>query len=912
MIPISLRMAAFGPYLRETVIDFTRLQEQSLFLITGATGGGKTSILDGMCFALYCRATGGRRGWTEMRCDSAPDDVPTRVDFVFRLGKETYRFCRSIRVHYVRGSGRKEFREEHACWKEQNGEWELWESGSETQVRRCAEKLTGLTPEQFSQVIVLPQGDFLRLLRASSREKSEMLRTLFAMTEWVKIQDVLRERTKTLEKQVEKVDTERDALLRQEQAETPEELMEKIEQFREQEKKLTVSLQEKQKEWMQAEQRLRLCREWMQAQQRLLSEKKNVQQRLEERQVIQEKLEQQKKAMSRVPDLRQEAAQAAKRAARLEGDLQAAGQLAEIMKKLRQTKKDQEEAQLRRGKAAQIQKEYGERLAAGQKFLLEIQTATEKLPKLQEADTYLRQGIEAYQELERVKVQLQQRKKDIQLHQAQLDEEMVKAKTLTASKNHQEVLRSANQISRLASTLQEGEPCPVCGSLHHPSPANRQAEQMEDGEFEKLVQLEEQARAAVSTQEGVLHALREELTRLEQEAQGRFEKAQSFGSREEIQKQRKACTDMLIQTRAIAEKSVAAQKRLEKLSQELEKARQEEESAQRTLEGLSAREKEQLARKEELIQKWGGNLPVPEQLEKEKTLADQTVLSRNRQADQLEKEWSVLQNQIGGAESALKEAQQRVQQAEEECSQREKSWKGEKIPTEEEASARYQEKKAEVEKLNHTAGQLSQQIGSGTQSLARLKKLEEQFSHLQKAYHQAARLYKLLSGSNPMRIPVDKYVLSIMLEEILACANRYFAQFSRERYALLRSQERAANNAYSGLDLVVLDGMTGHERSVDTLSGGEQFLASLSLALGLSEVVQNQSGCVRLEALFIDEGFGSLDQETLDTAMKALAMLHQGGRMIGIISHVSELRNRISSRIEVSRLPDGTAKAEVI
>ena len=183
MIPISLRMAAFGPYLREMVIDFTRLQEQSLFLITGATGGGKTSILDGMCFALYCRATGGRRGWTEMRCDSASDDVPTRVDFLFRLGKETYRFCRSIRVHYVRGSGRKEFREEHACWKEQNGEWELWESGSETQVRRCAEKLTGLTPEQFSQVIVLPQGDFLRLLRASSREKAEMLRTLFAMTE---------------------------------------------------------------------------------------------------------------------------------------------------------------------------------------------------------------------------------------------------------------------------------------------------------------------------------------------------------------------------------------------------------------------------------------------------------------------------------------------------------------------------------------------------------------------------------------------------------------------------------------------------------------------------------------------------------------------------------------------------------
>ena len=136
MIPISLTMTAFGPYLRETTVDFTRLGDRSLFLITGSTGGGKTSILDGMCFALYCRATGGRRGWTEMRCDSAADDQPTSVDFVFSLGKEYYRFRRSIRVHFVRGSGRREFREEHVCWKwkEEDGDWELWESGSETQV----------------------------------------------------------------------------------------------------------------------------------------------------------------------------------------------------------------------------------------------------------------------------------------------------------------------------------------------------------------------------------------------------------------------------------------------------------------------------------------------------------------------------------------------------------------------------------------------------------------------------------------------------------------------------------------------------------------------------------------------------------------------------------------------------------
>ena len=175
MTPILLDMQAFGPYLHQTKIDFTKLGTDSLFLITGATGGGKTSILDAMSFALYCRATGGRRSWEEMRCDSASDDVSTFVEFQFRLGGEVYRFVRSRRVHFVRGSGRREFREEHYCkvlqWDPdfQRDMWRELESGSESQVRRYAEKLLGLTAEQFSQVIVLPQGHFLRLLRASSR-----------------------------------------------------------------------------------------------------------------------------------------------------------------------------------------------------------------------------------------------------------------------------------------------------------------------------------------------------------------------------------------------------------------------------------------------------------------------------------------------------------------------------------------------------------------------------------------------------------------------------------------------------------------------------------------------------------------------------------------------------------------------
>lgn len=429
-------------------------------------------------------------------------------------------------------------------------------------------------------------------------------------------------------------------------------------------------------------------------------------------------------------------------------------------------------------------------------------------------------------------------------------------------------------------------------------------------ELELLRAQEEKARNTVSAGEGRLRALEEEVAQWEKELSSRREQAWAFGSRESLVQSQKELAQKLQTARAAAQKRVAAQKRIDDLNRELETARTSGEAALREREALLARETEQRIRQEELLSRWQGNPPQPEQILKEKKQAEEQALSLNQKASQMEKEWSLLQNQAGAAAAALQEAQRRAEEAQTECSRREAGWQGD-IPGEEALSLQYQQEKEKLDEMNRSLGQISQQLTAGKSSLRQLEELEKEFGQLQTAYQQTARLYRLLSGSNPMRIPLDKYVLSIMLEEILACANRYFARFSRERYALQRSRERASNNAYGGLDLEVLDGMTGHQRSVDTLSGGEQFLASLSLALGLSEVVQSQSGCVRLESLFIDEGFGSLDQETLDTAMKALSLLHQGGRNIGIISHVSELRNRIPARIEVSRLPDGTAKAIV-
>ena len=192
-----------------------------------------------------------------------------------------------------------------------------------------------------------------------------------------------------------------------------------------------------------------------------------------------------------------------------------------------------------------------------------------------------------------------------------------------------------------------------------------------------------------------------------------------------------------------------------------------------------------------------------------------------------------------------------------------------------------------------------------------MRQLTQELSEQEARYTRVARLSKSLGGANPLKMPILQYVLSVMLDQVLVSANRFFSTLSRGRYALRLMEGPKGGNALGGLDLEVLDGASMLPRSIETLSGGEQFLASLSLAFGLSDVVQAHSGAVRLDALFIDEGFGSLDGETLDVAMKALAMLQNSGRLVGIISHVSELKNRIPCRVEVTRDGNGLAHAGI-
>ena len=739
-----------------------------------------------MSFALYCRATGGRRSWEEMRCDSASDDVSTFVEFQFQLGGEVYRFVRSRRVHFVRGSGRREFREEHYCkilqWDPdfQRDMWRELESGSESQVRRYAEKLLGLTAEQFSQVIVLPQGDFLRLLRASSREKAEMLRTLFSMTEWVKIQNALGEQSKALEKQLSEADAARDAVLRQEGEETLSGLREKALRLEEEEKALEEQAKTAGETLQKAEQTLAARRELTRVRLTARQERENLSRWEEEGKKAEAALAEQKAAMEEVPHLREESRKEAARAARLEEELQQAQTLAQVSDRLRETEKALQDAragveQSQKGPAGDC-RPFGDRgslyegsaggsgeaagppgaggqFGPGRAGVSGVGRRPGKSPPAGKRGGYT-----------------EGRLRPAGRHRPEPHGKPVPGRKPCSGRTGLPFWRQG---------WKKGSPvrCAVPGTI--PRRLARERGAMEKGELEELRRQENQARQAVSAGEGKLRALETQWEQAKGEAAQRETQAAAFGPREELARKRQSLAKELAEVQAIAGKRAAAQKRLDALQQELESARRQGEEALGRQKSLSARLEEQQARQKELLSRWQGEAPKPDSLRREWEQAQARSRTSSEKADALEKDWASLQSRAAGARASREEARLRWEQAEADCRQREAAWQGE-IPPEEAVSQQYQEAKARLDGLNRGRGEKSQQKKSSAQAVKRLEALEEEFSGLQKQYCQAARLYKLLSGSNPRRVPMDKYVLSIMLEEILACANRFLTRFSRD------------------------------------------------------------------------------------------------------------------------------------
>ncbi len=898
MKPIQITMQAFGCYLRRTTVDFTKLGENPLFLITGATGGGKTTILDAMCFALYCKATGGRRSWSSMVCAAAKQEAETMVDFVFSLGGETYRFYRLQQRYAARGTGALKTREEHSCYRRNAGNWELLLTGAESKVRERAERLLGLTCEQFSQVMVLPQGDFLKLLLASSRDKAQMFQTLFATEQWAKVTLILKKMADGLQQQAGELSAAKKLILEREEAETAEQLEEKCldtEQCLEAEG-IRYALLQKELEHYNSEfnAALELTRKFERAE-ALRTELLSLKKQEEEIGRKTESLKLSRLAGNVIPYYT--AYQAAHR------------DLSEKQRRLENAKRTKELAQEEyRTASEQVPQAKKHREAAtilAQTFT-QLDTARVGAQRLKKIRACLKEDEAILAERNRFQEQSAASLKDAQercqkgveyIRQAQ--EKYLHLPQLMAQV---QAMLQSDAAAALATGLREGGPCPVCGSVHHPVPA-KQSEQLEAVQSE-LADAKKSGEALEKYEKRL-----NELEKLQQKEQQKFEQGKAKISEIEMETaSQRAAEKELLQSLGefydadkIEKEIHSVQNQMKKNAEQADQLEARFATSQSALAASTAvAESAEKAYAESMKTEEGAKERLRTESAAAKLRPDtdfSSVVFSPTQEDTLERE-------INDYRASCKSRQEQLEALEQEL-------KGKERPNLEAVKAILwgaQQKSGEMAKK---MGSLKQSAESARKSLKKLTELAKQGNSLQERYARTSRLAAMLSGKTGLKIPLHQFVLGIMLDDILSCANNTFSVLSSGRYSLSRLDGASGGNTLGGLDLQVFDAHSGGVRSVETLSGGELFLASLSLAFGLSEVVQNYSGSVHLDSIFIDEGFGSLDQETLDTAMKALLQIQQSGRTIGIISHVSELKTRIASQIIVSKGADGGSTAEV-
>lgn len=855
MRPIRLELSAFGPYLEHTVIDFEKLNEAGLFLITGQTGGGKTTLLDAMSIALFYKSTGGRRTFQDMRCLAAADSDRTEVVYHFALGEDEYCFRRALYRRKKRGSDDFITEEENECKRRTADGWALAASGAARNVTGYAENLLSLTAEQFSQVIVLPQGKFMQLLRANSTEKAAILKTLFSCELWERIAMKFTERQKKLYAKRETCETKLKSLLEKHGAETAEALAVQTEALRSEcartEKALAAAkeaLTLAQKQYTRALQ-FEQCQK---AETDAEAQLKTAETRAASAKAQYTRAEQNRAGLTK---LTAEKDTLLKRSEQLRAEQERSLQKEQLLKELRAEEERERAVQKQAEDDRQKLPEVLRRIAVGEAFTEKADAAKDRLASLLQTQTILSEQLAALKtRSDAAKAEAQCKK----LWGAAEDA----ARTARLTVVGQDKLLSAaeakwnqNSAAALATGLADGTPCPVCGAVHHPVLA---------------------VPCAGETTKEELDALRKKLEDLRQEQSRAEQTAAAAKARHEVAfAQLSAANDAAKSITESEEVLTAAYIAAQTALNEAQKLAAQAPAAHKKLETLKA-EREALMQVES---RHNAALAACRAALEEKR-RQLSAMDAVRDAAQITLEMTEIQKRIRVLEqetAALEEAFHAAENA-----------------------------------LSVQLGRFGSDLRTIAESAAAVQQYTEEAAALDVQYSRAAKLAGYVTGrSNALRVPLLQYVLGMMLDETIQSANRFFSVLSRGRYALQHKQGKSGAG-YGGLDIEVLDGMSGTCRSVETLSGGEQFLASLSLAFGLSDVVQSYSGAVRLDSIFIDEGFGSLDTDTLDTAMRALESIRQSGRVVGIISHVSELQSRIPTMIRIWKTASGSAAAKVI
>ncbi|MYX93491.1 AAA family ATPase [Streptomyces sp. SID486] len=985
-----LDITAFGPFGGSHTVDFDALSTAGLFLLHGPTGAGKTSVLDAVCYALYGSVPGARQSGQGMnlRSDHAERATRTEVRLALTVAGRRLEITRQPPWERpkLRGKGMtvdkaqtwlREYDARRAAWKDL--------SRSHQEIGTEIEQLLGMSREQFCQVVLLPQGEFARFLRADAEARGRLLGRLFDTQRFADVEKRLAERRRATEARVREGDTAllADAHRMQQEAGDAMELPDlapgdpglaetvlgaaAIARSTARERLAVAHCRLAAAESAHAAARRRLdeARELARLQSRFTEARQRAE-RLQERsgthRETQERMARARKAETVAPalELRETADAEHRRAATAEARVRGllpgshadadAGSLAAAARRTaeelggldaarraerRLAELADERAALDRQERADddVQREADAWLAAWDGTRAELRT---RIDSAQEAATRAEQlavqrapmqrRLDAARTRDRLAADLEQaRQRADASHQHALD---TRAHWLDLKEQ-----RLNGIAAELAAHLSDGEPCAVCGATEHPAPARKVAghvdRETEDAalaahqqagerqaEDERRLGLVREALAAATAEAGdtptdrltaeagelereyarvrreasALHSAQEELRQAEREREQRLDDrhhaavraASRLTRRDTLEREQAQLHTELTQALGGADSVAARAARLERQTALLTEAA----DAVRAAEDAARRLKDADARLADAAYRAGFDTPRAAAAALLDPAAHRELQHR---LDAWQQEEATVRAVLAEADTAAA-----ARQAPADLTAAERAADTADRRLREAASARDAAARCRTE--------LDRLSARATAAVRRLAPLREE-------YERVARLAALTAGTsadNERRMRLESYVLAARLEQVAAAATVRLSRMSSGRYTLVHSDDRTGRGR-SGLGLHVVDAWTGRERDTATLSGGETFFASLALALGLADVVTDEAGGIRLDTLFIDEGFGSLDDQTLDEVLDVLDSLRERDRSVGIVSHVADLRRRIHARLEVVKGRTGSS-----
>ena len=927
MRPNKLKISAFGPYADVVELDMDRLGGSGLYLITGDTGAGKTTIFDAITYALYGEASGNHREPSMLRSKYARPETPTEVELVFTYDGRQYTVRRN--PEYERPAKKGD-----GLTVQKAGAELTYPDGrvvtKTRDVNSAVKDILGIDRGQFAQIAMIAQGDFLRLLLAETKDRQAIFRDIFQTRLYQTLQERLREETAALSRQYEekkrsiaqyiggaRCGEEDRALLEEAQAgQMPlDEVMELLEKITAQDQAAETLLAERtadiNRELDEVNGNLARAAEYQKMEAALAEAEKK-------RAAADKKLAAQTEALEEQQALQEQREGLDREIAGLEAAFadydaldQRCEQLAALEKQHQKDSGDLESSRRRLQKAQSCIQQWTSRREA-------LEGAGEERERLRRERDALQGRLDTLDALHR---QLQEYRRDCRQLQSAQDayrDAAAQAARLRDDYERKNRLFLSEQAGILAETLRPGMPCPVCGAVEHPQPARKAEQAPSEAElrqaqevFEKSRLAEQNASVKAGKIKGNADARRENL---EQQAQKLLEAVKGARSPlltetgqvleealrdlgnaasglQRLQKQHAAAIGEFDRQIKAEEERIKQRAELDAL---LPKAKKEQEKIENSIARLDKAVNTAAGQMDSLqaeIESYQGKLDFPGRTEAE-TYRDGLVQKQAAMRRALES----AQSAHAAAEKALAALTGQTAQLQSQLTNavpidRQRELDRRTALTEERNSSSRKQKEHQIRiAANETA--LNNIRAAAAESAA----LEERLSWM-------TALHKTASGKiSGKKIMLETYIQTSCFDRIIARANVRFLVMSNAQYELVRRRKADNNQSQGGLELDVIDHHNGAVRSVKTLSGGESFLASLSLALGLSDEIQSSAAKgIRLDTMFVDEGFGSLDEESLRQALRALAGLTEGNRLVGVISHVGELKERIDKQIVITK-----------